>query len=551
MMTIGNTDIALGRIGWTPERFVLDSLESTLTQTTDFANPDFTSNLYLDVSVSIFRYNWLYKFWPQATVDMHSGLGVRLWQPLSTMPKPSAWPRGGGSSSQTELFPSVLEIHLDHSFIYPLFPALNVYLEGGNGIARAYLYENAAEEQILSTTAWTWKLGGGIQFHRTSDGGSRLSYGLEFLYRHQFFDYSNSGSRVASAVNRTYDTPIISADLSHTAVAFTIGFLFGGNTNIAYKGYLAEQRRDFKQAIKLYRDFLNQNPKHHNTQEVKNRLAQVRNRLPEQYFREALAAYKKQEYTQTQEYLSLAGQTDDPELLEKVKELQTALGKTYLREAQEYLTTLNFDAAESRIQSSEKLTPALDRPARFLSAKLALAKGAVLYQHGLYDRALFWLDSAQRANPGFRGDVDAYKSKIAQGMVVDADRSVAEANKVLATQSLKGAAGLDPRLAYILQEPIQELDSSLKSDKLAGLDALTAWELGKYLVRSEPGFTRADIRPQVGMDHLVLDKLGAHPQQVYKNDQSELWVYRYKDGSRLQVYLDQGVVTRVVSLPVE
>ncbi|MCF7802362.1 MAG: hypothetical protein K9N34_10140 [Candidatus Marinimicrobia bacterium] len=548
-MAIGNTDIALGRIGWTPERFVLDSLESTLTETAEFANPDFTSDLYLDVGVSIFRYNWLYRFWPQATVDMHSGLGFRLFQPLATMPKPSSWPRGGGSRSHTELSPSVLEVHLDHSFTYPLFPAMNVYLEGGNGLARAYLYENTDEEQVLATTAWTWKLGGGIQFHRISDGGSRLSYGLEFLYRHQFFDYSTSGSRVAGAANGAYDTPIISADLSHAAVAFTIGFLFGGNTNIAYKGYLAEQRRDYKQAIKLYRDFLNQNPKHHNTQEVKTRLAQVRNRLPEQYFREALAAYKLKEYTQAEEYLSLAGKTDDAELIGKVNELRRAVGKIYLREAQENLAALNFTSAESRLQSSANLTPELERPARFLRAKLALAKGAVLYQNGLYDRALYWLDSAQRANPGFQGDVKAYKSKIAQGMVVDADRSVAEANKVLARESLKGAAGLDPHLAYILQEPIQELDTSLELDKLAGLDALTAWELGKYLVRSEPGFTKADIRPQVGMDHLVLDKLGARPQQVYREGQSELWVYRYADGSRLQVYLDRGVVTRVVSQP--
>lgn len=549
LLSIGNATISTGQVGWTADRFALDSLESTLTNSSSFANPDPYGARYLNIDVSIFRYNWLYQLWPQGIVDLQSGLGFRIWKPMSHLEKPSSWPQGGGSTNLTYLFPSVLEFNLDHILIYPMLPFANIYLRGGNGYAMAHLYKDAANQKFLAAQGWTWSLGGGVQFHKKSDGNSQLLYGLEIVHRHQVFDFSGSGSsRVAAALNQTYDSPIMSANLSHTTLALTIGFIFGGNTNLAYEAFKAEQRHDYKQAISQYRDFLTMYPRHHNAKQVRARLAEVRNRLPEQYLRDAAVAFRANKFLESEDYLNLASVSDDAQIKAKVKGMRAELGKTYLRAAQEDLQNYDFHAAEQKIKDCQAVTSDLARPTQFISAKLSLTKGVALYREGLYDRALFWLDSAIAANPGIRNEAQAYKTKIAQGMVEDAVKGVDQENKILVYESLKHAVELDPRLARILQEPIHELDVSLTTDKLRGLDAMADWELGRYLVKTDPGFTKNDIQPQAGMDHLVLSRLAGKPQQVYQNGTSELWIYRFNNGERLQVYLDSGTVKRVVRL---
>jgi len=549
VLTLGSTAISTGQIGWTADRFVLDSLESTLTDGSDFANPNASAARYLNIDVSIFRYNWLYPIWAQGIADVQSGLGFRIWKPLADFNKPASWPAGGGSTSRTTLFPSVLEVNLDHTLTYPLLPFANVYLRGGNGFARAYLYRNIDNEGVLASSSWTWSMGGGMQYHRHSDGNSRLAYGIEVMHHQQAFDFTKSGSsRAGEALGDTYDSPIKSVNLSNTTVALTVGFIFGGNTNIAYQGYRAEQRRDYKLAVNLYRDFLSMYPHHHNAEKVRERLAAVRNRLPEQYLNEAIKNYRADKFVETENLLNLAGESDDPKIQTRVNDLRTQLGKTYLRAAQDDLQRFDFEAVEAHLKATRKVTSDLDRPSQFLISKLALAKGVALYQSGLYNRALFWLDSAVAANPGIRSDAQAYKTKIAQGMVADAGKGIQLENKVLIYESLKQAVELDPRLKRILDEPIHDLDVSLTTDKLRGLDAMTEWELGRYLIKSDPGFTKKDIQPQVGMDRLILDKLAGKPQQVYQNGTSELWIYRLKNGDRLQIYLDNGTVSRVKRL---
>lgn len=547
VLSIGNTAISTGLIGWTADRFVLDSLESTLTDGSDFSRADVYAARYLNIDVSIFRYNWLYPLWAQGIIDVQSGLGFRIWKPLADYKKPSSWPAGGGSATRTRLFPSVLEFNLDHTLTYPLLPFANVYLRGGNGFSKAYLYRNAANEGVLASNSWTWSLGGGIQYFRAGDGNSKLAYGIEVMHNSQAFDFTkSSSSRVADALQQQYNSPIKSVNLSHTTVALTLGFMFGGNTNLAYQGYRAEQRRDYKQAVSQYRDFLSMYPNHHNAKQVRERLAAVRNRLPEQYLHEAIQNFRADKFVETEDLLNLAGESDDAQIQTKVKELRSQLGKTYLRAAQNDLQNFDFEAVEAHIKATRKVTSELDRPSQFLTSKLALAKGVALYQSGLYDRALFWLDSAVAVNPGLRSDAQAYKSKIAQGMVADANKGIQQENRVLIYERLKQAVALDPRLKRILEEPIHDLDVSLTTDKLRGLDAMTEWELGRYLIKTEPGFTKKDIQPQTGMDRLVLDKLAGKPQQVYQNGTSELWIYCFKNGERLQIYLDSGIVNKIV-----
>ncbi len=548
MLSIGHTEFSIGQIGWSAERFVLDSLESTLTNTTRFAKTNFSTSRFAELDVSIFRYNWLYSIWRQAVVDVQSGIGLRIWQPLDAMSVPSSWPQVV-TNGRPAFFPDILEIHLDHTLTYPLLPSVEIFLKGGNGFARGSLYRDAAKNSALSVYGWTWSLGGGVLLNRQSDGGALFTYGVEILHRHQFFDFTaTSKSRAGAALDGTYISPVISANLSHTAIALVAGFTFGGNTNLAYRGYQAERRHDYIKAASVYRDFLKLYPDHHNTKRVRERLKLVRTEMPRQYYNQAVQEFRKQNFSGVKDQLVLAGMPDDPELKQKLSDLREEVGKVYLRQAQEDLKNLNFTAVEQQITSSREITDQLDHPIEFLEAKLDFIKGVLLYQKGVYGRALDWLNKAAAANPALGPEVRAYQTKIAQGMLDDAQRGVVESNKVFTLESLKSAVDLNPRLKQLLDEPIGELNASINIDKLAGLDAMAEWELDRYLVSNNPGITRDNIQPQVGMDRLALEKLTGPPRQRYQNDKAELWVYQLTDGFRVQVYLDHGTVSKVVRI---
>lgn len=517
-----------------------DSTETSLTMPT-------YAKISQNFDLQIIKYNWPFHFIRQANIDVFSGMGVRYWRTSKPANLPSGWATsltdGSTEYSGLKLAPKVIDIYVDHEILYPLGPRLHARFGGGTGYASMTLYENVSLDRLIDATAFTWKLSGGLGFTIKGDGSSKVDIGLGLNYYHQTFDIDLSKSNL-SAVNPDQIIPISRVDFSQPIVSFTIGLLFGGNTNVAHKAYEKFRENSYTKALELQNDLLKVFPDHHNKKALLVQKQMIEDSLITRYYRDVRIVLAKGELKNAYALIQ-RGEAPPGEALERaVRDMEYEISDQALIRAGNALRNLDYEQAEELILLALRSNPASIITAKALLSRSYIIRATILYHSGVYGRSLYWLKQADGLTDLYKLITDDLRLKIGDGRLDDANEGILKEDRKMAYESMKEAKALNPFLGNIVDEHIEDLERAIKRVDAEEIIPLKQMALDN-LLDDVQGLDPKNFTPRVGMKGSIISRYVGPPERRFKEGEYELWVYPRPEGVELWLYLLDGIIEKI------
>ncbi len=559
MFSFGNVAVGLSYLPWNPGTTIkLDSLAFEVPQ------GNFWNRTLVRLRADLFRYNWLYRVFPQAWVDLPTGIGITHWWVFNRVPLPDNWPQEftehGKNYKGLQFSPAVWEIHISQSFLYPVMR--NMLVDGvfTAGYAWLWMYQNDAKERAYMASAPDWGFLIGVHFLLPGDAQSRFAAGFNVGYFRQRFTYPASTNSIRDYLNGEYSSPIREVDASRWEISFDLRILLGGYRNEAYHAHQVLEQGDYLKAAELYEQFLNKYPHHHNRKLVQKELERARRGFAKQYLQMASAAYNSGKFTMALLKMELIPRLPDSTLIDTVERFLTRLSDTLQAMTVGYFKQMRFQSGEKLLDNLariQRLEQRLFRPfnatgytdtetLKNLWALDYFTRAYALYAAGVYERALAWAQRAAALEPEYEPAVAELQKEIGAGKIADANRGILRQDTLLVLESMREAKELDPRLALVVDEHIQRLEKVIKARLVEKLERRVRAELeaGGYFLDS---LTHADpnFMPYLGLGlRGVLARAGP-PDKTYRLGPIKLWVYRRERIKPFAVYFYDDAVIKV------
>ena len=517
-----------------------DAVDTTL-------SAPFLGTLSQSYDLQLIKYNWLYHFLPQSSIDLFSGLGVRLLKTFQSTPLPGGWARSLTDGSETYLAmrfaPRVYDFYLDHEIVYPLGPKLYSRVTAGTGFATMTLYENVGEQRLVDANTFTWHTGAGLGYSIRGDGSSRVSFGLGVDYYHQAFDLDMSNSKLSATIPGEH-IPIQFLDLSQAVFSLNIGLMFGGLPNAAMKAHEAFKNKRFSTAMEIQHELLQFNPKHHNKKAVLLEREMVEDSLVTRYYRDIRVILSQ---GKLHDALALIEQGEAPpeEAIEQaVAKMKVEISDRSLEAVAQALKILDYELAEDLILLALKSDPSCYPVAKILLARSYIIRATVLYQSGVYGRSLYWLRQADGLTDRYLLVTADLRQKIGDGRLEDANEGILKEDRQMVYESMKDAKSLNPRLRYEVDEHLKDLE-----DAIAYADAQTLAPMKRMamdnLLEDIENLDPDNFIPKIGMKGSLIINYVGPPERKFKEGEYELYVYPKSESTEIWLYLKEGSIEKI------
>lgn len=524
------------------ETVLYDSLNNDL-------SVSFFPGLMRQYEVHLFRYNWLYHLLPQADIDLLSGVSLRFSRALQRTSLPASWPnslvRGEATISGLQLRPDLREWSLDHELIYPLARSLFGSVYAGMGFANLTLYENAALQRVIESSATTWNLGLGAGFTVQGDAGSKVAIGASLKYFHQAFDIDLAGQDLELPGGASGEiTPIRSIDLSQPLVSLQVGLIFGGSSNKAYEAHKKFQEGNFLEALAMQEEFTKVSPWHHNHDQIKVQIEEMKDSVAADYYREVDRLVSK---GQLEQAFSLIRLENDPRLRwveAGINDLRGDIAVQALRKAAWSIGRYDYATAENWILLAIKSDPSVHDVAVILLSRCFLIRATILYQFGVYERSLVWLDRADALSRRYDYAIQQLRRKIGDGRLDDANEGIVREDRIVVHDAMQEAKDLNPLLAEIVDRYMEGLEAAIDyyDDKTVGTLKHLAMD---QILDDVSGLDPKDFKPAVGMKAVLVQRYVGEPKRRFNRDEFELWVYQLEDQPETWLYIREGLIEKI------
>ncbi|NQV14402.1 hypothetical protein HQ531_03005 [bacterium] len=507
----------------------------------------FLGKVSQNYDLQFFKYNWPFHFIRQANIDIFSGIGIRYWKTSKRIKLPDGWAHqltdGSSEFSGLGFAPRFIDIYLDHEIIYPLGQRLHADFNAGTGFASMTLYENEILNHLIDATSITWKLGGGLGYTVQGDGSSKVLIGLNLDYYHQRFEIDMSKSNL-SAVNPEEIIPITTLDLSQPTLSLSIGLIFGGHTNDAYKAHTAFREKHYTKALKIQRELLQSNPEHHNGQAILLQEQEIEDSLVNRYYRdvEKILFQGKLENA-----LALINRGETPPGdagVKAVRKMKVEIADRALARAADALKNLDYELAEEMIILALKSDPSSMEIAKVLLSRAYIIRATILYQSGVYGRSLYWLKQADGLSDRYKLVTADLRHKIGDGRIDDANEGILKEDRKMVYESMLDAKALNPMLGDIVDEHLHDLEQAIEIVDEQQLGPLRRMALDN-LLDDVQGLDPDNFSPRIGMKASLIARYIGPPKRQFKEGEYELWVYHRPEGVEVWLYLRDGVIEKI------
>jgi len=413
----------------------------------------FLGSVSQNFDLQIFKYNWPFHFIRQANIDVFSGMGIRYWKSFQSTELPSGWARnltdGSAEFLAMSLAPKIFDVYLNHEILYPLGPKLYIRARGGTGFATLTLYENKLTERLIDASALTWQMGAGIGYTIKGDGSSRVSFGLNADYYHQAFEIDMAASNL-SPVTPGEIIPISYLNLSQPVISISIGLLFGGYPNAAYRAHEAFREKRYTHALELQQELLQFDPNHHNKKAILIEKQMVEDSLVTRYYHDVRTILSRGKIEDAYALIQ-HGEAPPGLAVEKaISEMKIEISDRALQIVAEALKVLDYERAEDMILLALKSDPASYQIAKVLLARAYIIRATILYGSGVYGRSLYWLKQADGLTDRYKMVTNKLRQKIGDGRLDDANEGILKEDRQMVYESMQDAKSLNPILAEIV-----------------------------------------------------------------------------------------------------
>ena len=501
------------------------------------------------VSFDLFRYNWLYHLVPQADLDVLSGLSYRRYKAAKRTPLPESWPKDfvcsdSSSCNAMMLAPAIGEISLDHDLIYPLSRRSYMQLSAGTGYAWMTLYENTAERRALRHETLSSHVGGGFGFLFRGDGSSRLDVSLHLAYRALDFDISDDPDFSRSDGGSEPQTPITGLDLSHLSFELKLGLIFGGHPNLGFKAHNLFRAGRFEEALELQEDFVAMMPRHHNNRQLRYQMEDVRDSVATDYYRSVESVLAKGRLQEAYSMISMGKDPRLPEVASQIKRLKSEIALQSLRKAAWFIRRYDYDQAEGMILLALRADREVEDVAIVLLGRSFLIRAAILYEAGIYERALYWLDQSAALTDRYDQANENLRRKIGEGRLDDANDGIMKEDRILVYDAMRDARELNPVLSSIVDDYLEGLEEAIDYYRDQTIAPMKRMAMDAIL-DDVAGLDPEDFEPQVGMKAVLIFRYVGEPTRRFMEAEYELWVYEYEDEPDIWLYIREGLVEKI------
>ena len=507
----------------------------------------FMATISQNFDLQIFKYNWPFRFLPQANVDLFSGMGIRFWKTNQPITLPDGWARqltdGTVIYSALKFSPRILDIYVDHEIIYPLARNLFTRFSAGTGFASMTLYENVVQNRLIDASSFTWQFGSGLGYTIKGDGSSRVSFGVNFDYYHQAFEFDKEASNL-TAVNPGERIPITFIDLSQGVVSLNIGLVFGGFPNAAQKAHEAFKKKNYAQALDLQQELLQFNPKHHNKKAVLIQKQMVEDSVVVRYYRDVRTILSQGKIIDA---FALIQQGERPpgEAIDRAIELmKVEIADRSLEAVAEALKILDYELAEDLILLALKSDPTSYPIAKVLLARSYIIRATTLYGSGVYGRSLYWLRQADGLTDRYKSVTSDLRLKIGDGRLEDANEGILKEDRQMVYESMQDAKTLNPVLSEIIDEHLTDLEQAIKHVEEQQIAPMKRMAMDNLLEDVE-SLSLENFTPKVGMKGSLIVRYVGPPERKFSEGDYDLYVYPKSETEEIWLYLQDGVIEKV------
>ena len=184
----------------------------------------------------------------------------------------------------------------------------------------AFIYESLSQQKYINGSGFN----------------ENISFGYKYLINRDVLPYNYSvGLELRlgrTYINQIYDdkneTPIIGLDMNTIGLFFTFGTVFGGKETKGDKAYMMMLDKDYINAAKKFKQFLNIYNYDFRHDEAKKMLNFCYTQIPYQYFDIAVSLFNDYQYDESLINFNKAEQIADPEL---ILEIESYLSRTKSR----------------------------------------------------------------------------------------------------------------------------------------------------------------------------------------------------------------------------
>ncbi len=516
------------------------------TTATELSIP-FSSSISQNYDLQIFKYNWPFHFIRQSSIDVLSGIGIRLWKMSVPASLPAGWATvltdGNDTLKALTFSPRIFDVYLDHEIIYPLGPKLYSRVRGGTGFASMTLYENVLLDRLIDASAFTWHIGTGIGYTIKGDGSSRVSFGINLDYYHQAFEIDKSASNL-SPVNPGELIPIKFIDLSQAVISLNIGLIFGGYPNKAMKAFEAFKEKRYARALEIQQELLQFDPRHHNKEALLIQKQMIEDSLVTKYYRDVRTILSQGKIESAHALIQQGEKPPEVAIDRAVATMKVEIADRALEGAAEALKMLDYERAEDLVLLALESDPSAYSIAKLLLARSYIIRATVLYQSGVYGRSLFWLKQADGLTDRYGILTDDLRRKIGEGRLDDANEGIVKENRQMVYESMKEAKKLNPALSEIVDEHLKDLEEAIKyadEQKIAPMKRMALDNLLEDVGNLNPD----NFVPRIGMKGSLIARYIGPPERKFSEGDYELYVYSKSDSVEIWLYLRNGNIEKI------
>lgn len=510
-------------------------------------NIPFMSSFSQNYDLQLFKYNWPFHFIRQASIDVFSGMGVRLWKMSSPISLPSGWARsvtdGTAEFQGMNFSPRVFDIYMDNEIIYPLGQRLFTRVRGGAGFATMTLYENINLVRLVDASAMTWHIGTGVGFNVKGDGSSRVSMTASLDYVHQAFEIDMSQSNI-SPVNAGEIIPIKYIDLSQPVVSLGIGLIFGGYPNAAMKAFEAFKDKHYTSSLEIMQELIQFTPNHHNREGVLIQKQMVEDSLVAKYYRDVRTILAKGDIESAYALIHAGEKPPGEQIARGVHTMKLEITNRALERAAQALKMLDYESAEDLILLALKSDPSSYSVAKVLLARSYIIRATVLYQSGVYGRSLYWLRQADGLSDRYTMVTADLRKKIGDGRLDDANEGILKEDRQMVYESMIDAKNLNPVLSNIVDDHLEDLEEAIKfveEQKIAPMKRMALDNLMEDVENLSP----ENFTPKVGMQGSLIIRYIGPPERRFQEGDYQLLVYPKSETVEIWLYLREGSIEKI------
>ena len=473
------------------------------------------------IEVDIMKYNLLEKLYHQNLIDLHLGGGFRYSNILSNPVGPIYI---SNSTENYRFRPTIFDGFFNLSLVSQFSSNFYFYSYYSLGLSYTSIYESLSQKKYINGSGFN----------------ENFSMGYKYIIQNPSLPYNYAvGLEIRSGrtfINKIYDdkneTPIIGLDMNTFGIFLTFGTLFGGQETKGDQAFDLMLNKDYINAVKKYKQFLNIYSHNFRFEKAKKMLNFCYTQIPYQYFEMALKNFNNNEYDLALLNFNKAEQTADPNLILEIESYKRDIAKVLIDDTNKNLDKNTFFNSIKILNKARNISPYLWPETDKVEAKILVKKGNILKDLKNYSEAVDFYQQALELDPSLFIEMNDKYTELVKYILNDIN-DIDNPNELkLVKEYLKTIIRLKPKYEEIFSNYINIID-----DKLKNYDyEITKINLKEYVSeRRKKSMQNLNEKIIIGMNFNEIEFILGEPDIIKKDDNYDLWIY-YTSETKFKTY---------------